>query len=83
MVDCIGDDETCWGDAGAAPCGEGGCYDSCGSWLSKEAEPEIYETTQRFGTIIENVVMKEGGSRDAGSGIDDPRITENTSRRNI
>ena len=69
----IGDDETGWGDKGVFNF-EGGCYAKV-IRLSKEAEPEIYETTQRFGTIIENVVMKDD-SRELD--LDDDSITENT-----
>jgi phosphoenolpyruvate carboxykinase (ATP) len=35
---------------------EGGCYAKMIN-LSPEAEPEIYATTGRFGTVLENVVM--------------------------
>jgi phosphoenolpyruvate carboxykinase (ATP) len=35
---------------------EGGCYAKT-IRLSAEAEPEIYATTQRFGTVLENVVL--------------------------
>ena len=43
--------------------------------LSKEAEPEIYETTKKVGTILENVVMDdETGELD----LDDNTLTENT-----
>jgi phosphoenolpyruvate carboxykinase (ATP) len=35
---------------------EGGCYAKMIN-LSAEAEPEIYATTKRFGTVLENVVM--------------------------
>ena len=35
---------------------EGGCYAKI-IRLSKEAEPEIYATTKRFGTVLENVVI--------------------------
>ena len=35
---------------------EGGCYAKV-IRLSREAEPEIYATTSRFGTVLENVVL--------------------------
>jgi phosphoenolpyruvate carboxykinase (ATP) len=35
---------------------EGGCYAKA-IRLSREAEPEIYATTERFGTVMENVVL--------------------------
>ena len=37
---------------------EGGCYAKMIN-LSAEAEPEIFATTKRFGTMLENVVMDE------------------------
>ena len=51
----IGDDEHGWSDAGVFNV-EGGCYAKVIK-LSAEAEPQIYATTRRFGTILENVVM--------------------------
>jgi phosphoenolpyruvate carboxykinase (ATP) len=42
--------------------------------LSAQAEPEIFETTRTFGTILENVVMDERGALD----LDDDSKTENT-----
>ena len=51
----IGDDEHGWSDTGIFNF-EGGCYAKM-IRLSAEAEPQIYETTRRFGTVLENVVM--------------------------
>ncbi len=51
----IGDDEHGWSDRGTFNF-EGGCYAKTIS-LSPEAEPEIYATTQMFGTVIENMVF--------------------------
>jgi len=53
----IGDDEHGWSDNGTFNF-EGGCYAKTIS-LSQEAEPEIYATTQKFATIIENMVYDE------------------------
>ncbi|GAB1479032.1 phosphoenolpyruvate carboxykinase [Paracoccaceae bacterium] len=50
----IGDDEHGWSDKGTFNF-EGGCYAKTIS-LSAEAEPEIYGTTSKFGTVIENMV---------------------------
>ncbi|SFO82370.1 phosphoenolpyruvate carboxykinase [Tranquillimonas alkanivorans] len=50
----IGDDEHGWSDRGTFNF-EGGCYAKTIS-LSPEAEPEIYATTTKFGTVIENMV---------------------------
>lgn len=51
----IGDDEHGWSDESVFNF-EGGCYAKLIN-LSAEAEPEIYATTRRFGTVVENVVM--------------------------
>lgn len=53
----IGDDEHGWSDRGTFNF-EGGCYAKTIN-LNAEAEPEIYATTQKFGTVIENMVFDE------------------------
>ncbi len=69
----IGDDEHGWAETGVFNF-EGGCYAKV-IHLSRQAEPEIYATTERFGTILENVVLNEAtGALD----LDDARYTENT-----
>jgi phosphoenolpyruvate carboxykinase (ATP) len=69
----IGDDEHGWSDTGVFNF-EGGCYAKVIK-LSKEAEPQIFETTRRFGTILENVVVDpERRTLD----LDDASLTENT-----
>jgi len=50
----IGDDEHGWSDRGTFNF-EGGCYAKTIN-LSAEAEPEIYATTHRFATVVENMV---------------------------
>jgi phosphoenolpyruvate carboxykinase (ATP) len=50
----IGDDEHGWSDSGTFNF-EGGCYAKTIN-LREEAEPEIYATTRKFGTVIENMV---------------------------
>jgi hypothetical protein len=51
----IGDDEHGWSDSAIFNF-EGGCYAKV-IRLSPEVEPEIYATTRRFGTILENAVI--------------------------
>lgn len=69
----IGDDEHGWSDNGVFNF-EGGCYAKVIN-LSKEMEPQIYATTGRFGTILENVVYnKETRVLD----LNDGSLTENT-----
>jgi phosphoenolpyruvate carboxykinase (ATP) len=69
----IGDDEHGWSDDGIFNF-EGGCYAKV-IRLSREGEPEIYATTEMFGTVLENVdVNPETGAVDLNS----QRITENT-----
>jgi len=53
----IGDDEHGWSDRGTFNF-EGGCYAKTIN-LDPEAEPEIYATTGKFGTVIENMVYDE------------------------
>jgi phosphoenolpyruvate carboxykinase (ATP) len=69
----IGDDEHGWSDDGIFNF-EGGCYAKV-IHLSREAEPEIYECTRRFGTILENVSMNTTTRR---LDLDDASLTENT-----
>ena len=69
----IGDDEHGWSENGVFNF-EGGCYAKVIK-LSAEAEPEIYATTQRFGTVLENVVL-DPNTRELD--LDDGRYTENT-----
>ncbi|CTQ54545.1 Phosphoenolpyruvate carboxykinase [ATP] [Roseibium album] len=68
----IGDDEHGWSETGVFNF-EGGCYAKTIK-LSAEAEPEIYSTTQRFGTVLENVVLDDKRVPD----FDDGSKTENT-----
>jgi phosphoenolpyruvate carboxykinase (ATP) len=69
----IGDDEHGWSDTGVFNF-EGGCYAKVIK-LSQEAEPQIYATTRRFGTILENVVI-DADTR--ALDLDDASMTENT-----
>jgi phosphoenolpyruvate carboxykinase (ATP) len=51
----LGDDEHGWSRDGIFNF-EGGCYAKAIK-LSREAEPEIYATSERFGSVMENVVL--------------------------
>lgn len=68
----IGDDEHGWGPNGVFNF-EGGCYAKVIN-LSAEAEPAIYAASNRFGTVLENVVADHHGNID----LDDGSLTENT-----
>ena len=68
----IGDDEHGWSENGIFNF-EGGCYAKT-IRLSAEAEPEIYATTQRFGSVLENVMMDEDSRK---FDFDDTTLTEN------
>ncbi|HWE07495.1 MAG TPA: phosphoenolpyruvate carboxykinase [Rhizomicrobium sp.] len=69
----IGDDEHGWSENGVFNF-EGGCYAKVIK-LSPEAEPEIFATTRRFATVLENVMM-DPVTRELD--LDDGRYTENT-----
>ncbi|HEY8166266.1 MAG TPA: phosphoenolpyruvate carboxykinase (ATP) [Gemmatimonadaceae bacterium] len=69
----IGDDEHGWSKDGVFNF-EGGCYAKVIN-LSPEGEPDIYRTTQMFGTILENVVLDPATKRVR---FEDQSITENT-----
>jgi phosphoenolpyruvate carboxykinase (ATP) len=69
----LGDDEHGWSQSGIFNF-EGGCYAKT-IRLSKEAEPEIWDASNRFGTVLENVILKPGSRV---PDFDDGRLTENT-----
>ena len=69
----IGDDEHGWSQNGTFNF-EGGCYAKVIN-LSAESEPDIYQTTQMFGTVLENVVLNEP---DRTVDFGNQTITENT-----
>lgn len=69
----IGDDEHGWSDNGVFNF-EGGCYAKVIN-LSQEAEPQIFECTRKFGTILENVHIN---ARTRDIDLADASITENT-----
>ena len=69
----IGDDEHGWSDTAVFNF-EGGCYAKM-IRLSADAEPEIFATTRRFGTVLENVVI-DPQTRELD--LDDPSLAENS-----
>ena len=69
----IGDDEHGWCDDGIFNF-EGGCYAKV-IRLSPASEPEIYECTRRFGTVLENVAVDVETRR---LDLDDDTLTENS-----
>lgn len=69
----IGDDEHGWSDTAVFNF-EGGCYAKM-IRLSADAEPEIFATTKRFGTVLENVVMDEVTRQ---LDLDDNSLAENS-----
>ncbi len=69
----IGDDEHGWGPDGLFNF-EGGCYAKT-IRLSPMYEPDIFSTTKRFGTVLENVEVDPVTRR---LDLDSERFTENT-----
>ncbi|MBI3742467.1 MAG: phosphoenolpyruvate carboxykinase (ATP) [Chloroflexi bacterium] len=69
----IGDDEHGWNENGVFNF-EGGCYAKVIK-LRRDKEPEIFATTERFGTLLENVLI-DPDSR--ALDLDSDEITENT-----
>ncbi len=69
----IGDDEHGWSDTAVFNF-EGGCYAKM-IRLSAEAEPEIFATSKRFGTVLENVVI-DPETRELD--FDDASLAENS-----
>ncbi len=68
----IGDDEHGWSNDGVFNF-EGGCYAKV-IRLSRQAEPQIWDASHRFGAVLENVVADRDGVLD----LDDGSLTENT-----
>lgn len=69
----IGDDEHGWGENGVFNF-EGGCYAKT-IRLNKKHEPLIWKASNRFGTVLENVVIDSFSHK---VNFDDSQITENT-----
>ena len=69
----VGDDEHGWSDQGIFNF-EGGCYAKV-IRLDPGAEPEIWSASNRFGTVLENVVLDPETMEPR---FDDDSLTENT-----
>jgi phosphoenolpyruvate carboxykinase (ATP) len=69
----LGDDEHGWSSDGVFNF-EGGCYAKT-IRLSQDAEPQIWAATNRFGTVLENVILKAGTHE---PDFDNGSLTENT-----
>ncbi len=69
----IGDDEHGWSETGVFNL-EGGCYAKV-IRLHPQAEPDIWNCTRTFGTVLENVILNPVTRR---VDLDDASLTENT-----
>lgn len=69
----IADGEIAWSHEGIVSIGRGGYTHILG--LSPDKQPAIYETTRRFGTILENVAMNVSDRR---LDLENDVFTENT-----
>ena len=69
----LGDDEHGWSEDGIFNF-EGGCYAKT-IRLSADAEPEIWSASNRFGAVLENVILKPGS---CDPDFNDNKLTENT-----
>ncbi len=69
----LGDDEHGWSEDGIYNF-EGGCYAKT-IRLSREAEPEIWAASNRFGAVLENVILKPDTRM---PDFNDGKLTENT-----
>ncbi len=69
----VGDDEHGWGPEGVFNI-EGGCYAKV-IRLSRDGEPDIWDASHRFGTVLENVDFDIESRR---LDLESERLTENT-----